>query len=89
VKVSLDDAEAARLDELRGTQGRAVYLRRLLHRPPRENDIASRQEALAILTALAREGRTQAAIALVKELPDEHAEVSAAINRILGEHEEG
>ena len=32
-KVSLSDQETARLDEIRGDEDRAVYLRRLLHEP--------------------------------------------------------
>jgi hypothetical protein len=35
VKVSLSDQEVTRLDELRGDEERAVYLRRLLHEPPK------------------------------------------------------
>jgi hypothetical protein len=91
VKVSLNDAEAARLDELRGNQGRAVALRRLLHAPPKKPEIATRVECLSILSSLAREGRTAAAIALARELRDErgHDEVGDAIDRILREHEEG
>jgi hypothetical protein len=37
------------------------------------DDVADRQEALAILTALVREGRTTAAIALARALRDEAA----------------
>jgi hypothetical protein len=68
IKVSLSDQEAARLDELRGDEERAVYLRRLLHEPPKGNEVATHGEALAILTRLARDGRTTAAIALEKTL---------------------
>jgi hypothetical protein len=35
VKVSLSDQEVTRLEELRGDEERAVYLRRLLHEPPK------------------------------------------------------
>ena len=35
VKVRLNDQELARLDEMRGDEERAVYLRRLLHQPQR------------------------------------------------------
>jgi hypothetical protein len=68
VKVSLSDQEVARLDEIRGDQERAVYLRRLLHEPPKGTEVATHTEALAILTRLARDGRTTAAIALEKTL---------------------
>ena len=68
VKVSLDDHEIARLDEIRGDEERAVYLRRLLHEPPKGTEIATHSEALAILTRLARDGRATAAIALERAL---------------------
>jgi hypothetical protein len=64
VLVSLNDDELAVLDEHRGGTPRAAYLRRLLHGPPKTIDVATRGEAMALLTALAREGRTQAVIAL-------------------------
>jgi hypothetical protein len=41
VKVSLNDQEAARLDEIRGDEERAVYLRRLLHEPPKGTEVAT------------------------------------------------
>ena len=50
---------------------RAAYLRRLLHEPPKEPEVASRGEALSILTSLAREGRVTAAQALARELREE------------------
>jgi hypothetical protein len=68
VKVSLNDQELARLDEIRGDEERAVYLRRLLHEPPNGSEVATHTEALAILTRLARDGRTTAAIALERAL---------------------
>ena len=68
VMVVLNDAELAVLDEHRGSAPRATYLRRLLHGPPPEPDVATRSEAMSLLTRLAREGRTQAAIALAREL---------------------
>ena len=70
IKVSLDDREVMRLDELRGDEERAVYLRRLLHEPPDGREVATRAEALAILTRLARDNRTTAAIALERALRD-------------------
>ena len=68
VKVSLSEQEVARLDEVRGDEERAVYLRRLLHEPPKGDEVATHGEALAILTRLARDGRTTAAIALERAL---------------------
>jgi hypothetical protein len=68
VMVVLNDAEVAIVDEHRGEVPRATYLRQLLHEPAKEQDVASRAEAMAILTRLAREGKQQAACALAKEL---------------------
>ena len=68
VKVSLSDDEAALLDERRGSVPRAAYLRRLLHGPEAQRDVATRGEALGLLTELARDRRTQAVIALAREL---------------------
>ena len=58
VKVSLNSEELARIDGARGRTERAVYLRRLLYEPPDVSEVASREEALAILSRLARGGRT-------------------------------
>jgi hypothetical protein len=68
IKVSLSDDELAILDEHRGTTTRAAYMRQLLHGPPRNADVATRAEAMSILTGLARDGRQQAAVALAREL---------------------
>ena len=68
VKVSLSDQEVARLDELRGDEERAVFMRRLLQEPPSGSEIATHGESLAILSRLARDGRSQAAIALERAL---------------------
>jgi hypothetical protein len=68
IKVNLSDAELEELDELRGGVARAVWLRQAVHKPPDNVDVASREEALAILTGLARDGRVSAAIALAREL---------------------
>jgi hypothetical protein len=75
VKVSLSDQEVARLDELRGGEERAVYLRRLLHEPPKGDEVATHTEALAILTRLACDGRTTASIALERALREERGAV--------------
>jgi hypothetical protein len=66
--VVLSDAEVAIVDEHRGQVPRATYLRQLLQEPVKEPDVASRAEAMAILTRLARDGKQQAACALAKEL---------------------
>jgi hypothetical protein len=47
---------------------RATFLRQLLQEPPSGNEVATRTEALAILTRLGRDGRTTAAIALERAL---------------------
>lgn len=71
IKVTLSDQEAARLDELRGDEARAVHLRALLYEPPSGDEVATHGESLAILTRLARDGRTTAAIALERALRGE------------------
>ena len=68
VKVNLTDAELEELDELRGGVPRAIWLRQAIHHPPDTTDVASREESLAILTSLARDGRVSAAIALERAL---------------------
>lgn len=84
IKVTFDDDELARLDELRpsGTS-RPAFLRSLLHEPPSGNEIASRDEVLSILSGLARDGRVAAAIALERALREE-GPVSDALDEILG-----
>ena len=62
IKVFLSDSELARLDELRPSGvSRQAYVRSLVRGDPQEPDVASRAEALSILTGLAREGRVAAA----------------------------
>lgn len=68
ITVSLSNDEAAILDERRGSVPRATYLRRVLHGPEQHRDVATRTEAMALLTELAREGRAAATIALAREL---------------------
>ena len=58
----------------RRTQSRATFLRSLLQQPPTGDEVATRTEALGILTRLARDGRATAAIALARELRDEQIE---------------
>ena len=84
--VRLSDAELARLDELRPPDvQRATFLRSLLQEPPSGDEVATRSEALAILTRLARDGRTTAAIALARELRDDHAAPTGELARLLGD----
>jgi hypothetical protein len=65
ILVRLSDAELARLDELRPTvTPRAVYMRNLLRQPPSAEDVADHEEALALLTTMARAGKVAAAVAL-------------------------
>ena len=85
VRVALNDDELTRLDEIR-PQGlsRAAFIRSLLRGDPQEPDIASRAEALSILTGLAREGRVAAAIALMRALPSDDGEsFDSELERIL------
>jgi hypothetical protein len=73
VKVVFNDTELEELDELRGNIPRPTFLRSLVHRPPDVAEVASRDEALAILTAMARDGRVTPAIALARELRSDEA----------------
>lgn len=84
VMVRLSDAELTRLDELRlGGTPRATFLRSLLQEPPSGNEVATRSEALGILTRLARNGRVTAAIALARELRNEQLEPAGELARLL------
>jgi hypothetical protein len=87
IEVSLDDRELARLDELRGSEQRAAYLRRLLHQPPDGSEVATHTEALAILTRLARDGKVVAAVSLEKALraSENVSEDSEWLNRLLND----
>jgi hypothetical protein len=79
----LTDPELARLDQLRpaGTS-RPAFLRSLLREPPMGQEVANRTEALAILAALARDGRVAAAIALERATREE-GPVDDALDDIL------
>ena len=68
VKVQLSEDELEQLDELRGGVPRAVWLRQGIHKPPEVKDVASYEEALAILTSMARDGKVSAASDLEKAL---------------------
>jgi hypothetical protein len=82
--VRLSDAELARLDELRPSDTpRATFLRSLLFEPPSGDEVATRTEALTILTRLARDGRVTAAIALERALRDEHGVPGGELARLL------
>lgn len=84
IKVTMNSNELARLDELRppGTS-RPAFVRSLLREPPRDDEVASREEALSILTSLARDGRVAAAIALERALRSE-ARTGDVLDEILG-----
>ena len=83
IKVTFDDHELARLDEIRPSgMSRPAFIRSLL-REPQPSDVASREEALSILSGLARDGRVAAAIALERALRDE-APMSDELDEILG-----
>jgi hypothetical protein len=84
VMVRLSDAELVRLDELRPPDTpRATFLRLLLQGPPSADEVATRTEALAILSRLARDGRVTAAIALERALRDEQLEPGGELARLL------
>jgi hypothetical protein len=70
VKVSLDDREVIRLDELRGGQDRAVFFRELLRKAGPVEETPSRREAIRLLAESARAGRVAAQVALARELRD-------------------
>jgi hypothetical protein len=75
----------ARLDELRGSEERAVHLRRLLQEPPDGSEVATHSEALAILTRLARDSRVTAAIALERALRGTRSPASELEDFLRGE----
>ena len=86
IKVTLSAEELARLDELRPTgTSRPAFIRHLLREPPSGDEVATRSEALAILTRLARDGRTTAAIALERALRDDQAAPEGELARLLGD----
>ena len=85
IKLTLSDQEFARLDELRPSGvSRPAFLRSLLREPPSGDEVATRSEALGILTRLARDGRVAAAIALERALRNEGAGAEDALDEILG-----
>jgi len=85
IRVRLSDDELAQFDELRPPgMPRAVFVRSLVHKAPEVADVASRKEALAILTSLAREGCTTAAIALERALRGGEAPSGDVLSELLG-----
>jgi hypothetical protein len=84
VKVTLTDEELARLDELKPSGvSRPGFLRSLLREPPRDDDVATRTEALSILTRQARDGKVASAIALERALRNEGAGVDDPLEELL------
>jgi hypothetical protein len=83
IEVKLSDSELEELDELRGGVERAVWLRQAIHKPPETVDVASREEALAILTSLARDGRVSAAIALERALRGDSGDSDDPLEALL------
>ena len=83
IKVSLSGQELVRLDELRGDEERAVFLRRLLYEPPDGSEVCTHTESLGILSRLAQDGRTTAAIALERALRTDDEPASDALQEFL------
>ena len=75
INVRLSDHEVARLDKLkpRGST-RGSFIRSFIRRTPAEAEVASHEEALAILTAQARDGSATAAVALERALREDTSE---------------
>ena len=68
IEVVLSEEELEALDELRAGVPRATWLRRSIQRPPDTTEVATYDEALAILTSMARDGKVSAASDLEKAL---------------------
>jgi len=84
VRLRLTDEELEQLDELRPPgMPRAVYVRSLLHGPPEVTDVADREESLAILTSMARDGKVTAAVALARELTNDSGAGDDALDDLL------
>ena len=60
-----------------------AFFRQLLREPPRGDEVATREEALSILTSLARDGRVSAAIHLERALRGDTAS-GDVLDEILG-----
>ncbi|MBA2512779.1 MAG: hypothetical protein H0V26_00390 [Solirubrobacterales bacterium] len=87
VVVQLGDDELAKVDELRGATTRSAFFRALLRGAGVSGggEVASHAEALEILTALARDGKMPAAIALERALRARDPELAADPFRELDE----
>jgi hypothetical protein len=86
LKVRLGAGELARLDELRPEDvSRAGYVRELLRdAAPVAARVLTREEALAVLSRLAEDGRVAAAIALARELRhDERPDADDPLEELL------
>ena len=71
ISIRLSNDEMARLDELRPRGvARAVFVRQLL-REPAPPDVATREEALGLLTSLARDRSVTTAVALKRALRED------------------
>jgi hypothetical protein len=68
ISIRLDRRDLARVDEMRGGVSRSAFVRELLRQSGPLEEVATRTEAMAILSGLARNGRVSAAIALAREL---------------------
>jgi hypothetical protein len=85
LKVTLSDHELARLEELRPAgPSRPAFVRSLLREPPRGDEVATRTEALSILTRLALDGRVAAAIPLERALRGGEAPSGDVLDELLG-----
>jgi hypothetical protein len=62
---------------------RPAFLRSVLREPPRNDEVATRTEALAILTAQARDGKVASALALERALRNEAVGDGDALDEIL------
>jgi hypothetical protein len=68
IRVRVNDAELASLDAHRGSLSRAGYVRSLLREPPSREQIATREEVMALLSEQGRAGKVQALLALERAL---------------------
>jgi len=69
ITVQLNVDELAKVDEIRGALSRPAFVRSLLRAAgPSGGNVATHKEAMAILTALARDGKMPAAISLERAL---------------------
>lgn len=81
----MTDAEIERLDTLRGDGTSRPSMVRQLIRAGLPVQAATRDEALTILSSLARDGRVSAAVALERALRIETGTEGDLLDNILGE----